>query len=187
MSTITLLIISISLAMDCFAISFASGLIVKKIRLIHAVRIAFFFGLFQAGMPIIGWTLGTGLKNYIQDFDHWIAFILLSYIGLKMVYESIKEDADDVQFNPLLWKTLLTLSVATSIDALIIGFSFAVLDVNLFYAVSLIGIITFILSMIGLYLGIKFGNKIKLPMETIGGIVLYVIGAKILIEHLYFS
>lgn len=186
MKLIEIILIAISLSMDAFAVSMCKGLEMKKINHKHALIIALFFGLFQALMPLIGYFLGTSFEKYITSFDHWIAFALLSIIGGKMIFDSFhKEEIKDGFIEKLNIKELFVLAIATSIDALAVGITFAFLkDTNITLAVSLIGVITFALSYIGVILGNKIGIKFKSKAELLGGIVLILIGIKILLEHL---
>lgn len=183
-----LLLIGIGLAMDAFAVSVCKGLAMKKASAKKAAVIGLFFGGFQALMPFIGWLLGTRFERYIVSFDHWIAFVLLGFIGGKMIYEAVKpEDEEAVgekSDEPLDIKELLVLAVATSIDALAVGITFAFLDYPIAEAVLVIGVTTFAISFAGVYIGNLFGAKYKNKAELAGGIILVLIGVKILLEHL---
>ncbi len=183
MNTITILLLALGLSMDAFAVSISSSVTIDRIKFRHALKIGAFFGSFQALMPLIGWLAGLGFRVLIAGNDHWIAFALLALIGGKMIYESSKKDCPQNKVNPLNTLVLLGLAVATSIDALAAGISFALLKINILYTVSLIGLITFVVSMVGVFLGKKlcgfWGNKI----EIAGGLILIGIGLKILIEH----
>ena len=187
MEPFSIILIALGLSVDSFAASVCSGLAIKQIRFHQAVKIAFFLALFQGGMPVIGWFLGWELKDFIKSYDHWIAFVLLLGLGSKMVYESLKGDEKESSFNPLKLMVLLGISVATSIDALVIGFSMALIDVMIWIPAIIIGGITFIASMLGMLLGKKIGNKMSQKFEIAGGIVLIAIGTRILIEHLFFQ
>ena len=177
-----LLILAIGLSMDAFAVSICKGLSVSKAKLSHSVTAGLYFGGFQALMPLIGFFLGTGFSKFIQSFDHWIAFLLLVLIGLNMVKESFGEpDEHNASFSP---SAMLPLAVATSIDALIVGVTFAFLNVNIWFAISFIGVTTFIFSFAGIKIGNIFGSHFKSRAEIIGGIVLILMGLKILLEHL---
>lgn len=184
MQLFDILIIAFALAMDAAAVSLvasASGFAENK----RAVfRLSFHFGLFQFIMPLIGWLMGISFVSYIASIDHWIAFILLSFVGFHMIAESKKNDTEVPQKDPSKGMTMVLLSVATSIDALAIGLSLAMLDVDIWYASVVIGIITAGLSLIAIRLGKSVGKIIGDKMEVIGGVVLIVIGSKILIEHL---
>ena len=186
MDILTILIIAIGLAMDAFAVSITSGLTIKKIKIGHAFRIAFFFGLFQAVMPVIGWLAGLGLKDFIASIDHWIAFILLVFVGGKMIYESTMMVEDKDEKDPLNVHVLLVLSIATSIDALAVGISLSFLNIEIATPAIIIGIVTFVLSFLGVYIGEKFGHFFESKIEVIGGLTLIGIGTKILLEHLGF-
>jgi putative Mn2+ efflux pump MntP len=183
MDILTILLIAFSLAMDAFAVSIANGTTITHQRSRSALTIALFFGAFQMFMPIIGWLAGLGLKEFIMDIDHWIAFALLTLIGSKMIYDSTKKEADEKE-NRLGISALLTLSVATSIDALAIGLSFAFLQTYIATPIIIIGIVTFTLSLIGFFLGNTAGNLFRNKIKIIGGLILIGIGVKILIEHL---
>lgn len=197
MSLISILLTSIALSMDAFAVSITKGMTIKNITTKLAFKIAFFFGLFQGGMPLIGWLLGISFEKYIKTFDHWIALILLSFLGIKMIYESIKENkkdevAMDLEINGLRQKTstvdiktkdLLVLSVATSIDALAVGVSFAFLNISIIEVVTSIAIITFLVCFTGVLIGKKIGPILKNYAEIIGGIILIFIGLNIFNEH----
>ncbi|MDF2685070.1 MAG: putative rane protein [Clostridia bacterium] len=182
MGFIELFVIAIGLSMDAFAVAICKGLAMKKMNYKNAIITGCFFGGFQALMPLIGYFLGTRFKDYITSFDHWIAFALLAAIGINMIRESRKEcEAVDASFN---LKNMIVLALATSIDALAVGVTFAFLQVDILQAVSLIGIITFTLSIIGVILGFGFGSMFKSKAELCGGIILIIMGLKILIEHL---
>lgn len=187
MGFVELFLIGVGLSMDAFAVSVCKGLNMRgKVNFKHAGVIALFFGGFQALMPLIGYFLGIGFEKYITKIDHWIAFLLLGFIGGKMVIEAIKEwNAEDKQEeDKLVIKELFILAVATSIDALAVGITFAFLSVNIWSAISIIGVTTFILSLIGVVIGNKFGSKYKSKAELVGGIILVLMGIKILLEHL---
>lgn len=183
MSFLTLFLLAVGLSFDSFAVSVSSGLLKKEILFWQAVRIAFFLALFQALMPVVGWLGGVSIKNFMEPFDHWIAFILLSGIGVKMIVESFKND-EDKTVNPLDIKFIISISVATSIDALVVGISFALIEVNIVVAFLVIGAVTFVASMLGILCGKKSGGKLGKRMEILGGLILIAIGAKILIQHL---
>lgn len=187
MGFVELFLIGVGLSMDAFAVAICKGLNMRgKINFKHAAIIALFFGGFQAIMPLIGYFLGIGFEKYITRIDHWIAFILLCFIGGKMIVEAIKEwnEVDKQEEDRLDIKELFVLAVATSIDALAVGITFAFLNVNIWSAISIIGATTFVLSIIGVVIGNKFGSKYKSKAELVGGIILVLIGAKILLEHL---
>jgi putative Mn2+ efflux pump MntP len=184
MDIISIVIIAVGLAMDAFAVSITSGITIKRLHINHALKIALFFGLFQAIMPIIGWLAGLSLRDYISAIDHWIAFGLLSFIGCKMIYESITVQSSKKEINPLNVYVLLVLSVATSIDALAVGVSFAFLKVSIVTPVIIIGTVTFMLSYLGVYIGDRIGHFFENKIEIAGGILLIGIGIKILVEGL---
>lgn len=186
MDIITLILIAIGLSVDSFAVSVSSGLILNQITFKKALRIATSLALFQAAMPLIGWLVGKRIAYYAEAFDHWIAFGLLLIIGGKMIWESFQKDDVDKKTNPLEWKVLIGMSVATSIDALIVGISFALSkeDLNLFLTVLVIGLTTGIFSMLGILFGKKTGVRFGKDMEIVGGLILIFIGTKILFEHL---
>jgi manganese efflux pump family protein len=179
---ITMLLIAIGLAMDAFAVSIAKGMTVKKDRRKTAVMLAVFFGGFQALMPAIGWMAGLGLKDIIMGIDHWIAFGLLGFIGAKMIFESTKSEGDDGDKVTL--TLALTLAVATSIDALMVGLSFALLETSILLPILIIGMVTFALSLIGFMGGSGLGRMFGKKIQIVGGIILIFIGLQILVEHL---
>jgi putative Mn2+ efflux pump MntP len=185
MELLTIILIAIGLAMDAFAVSIVDGSAYKRLHVKHAFRIAFLFGLFQALMPLIGALAGLTLKEYIVECDHWIAFALLAAVGSKMIYESFKIKPEKTDARPANGVVLLVLSIATSIDALAVGITLPLLNVSLILAVTIIGLITFIISYVGVYIGQKFGHFFESKIEIIGGILLILIGFKILFEHLF--
>ncbi len=184
MGLITITVIAIGLAMDALAVSIVSGSICKQLHIKHALRIAVFFGGFQALMPLVGSLAGISFKGYVADYDHWIAFALLSAVGIKMIYESFK--ITPANFNPENVFVLLVLSIATSIDALAIGITLSLLRVSIVTTVIVIGVVTFVLSYLGVIIGKKFGHFFESKIEAVGGLVLITLGLKILIEHLFF-
>lgn len=183
MGVLELILIGIGLAMDAFAVSICKGLSMKKLDWKKARIIALYFGIFQALMPLVGYLLGTGFSEIIKKFDYWIAFILLAFIGINMIRESFSKDEECEDAN-VDFKSMIGLAIATSIDALAIGVGFAFMKVNILEAVLIIGIITFIISMIGVIIGNIFGDKFKNKAELFGGIILILIGLKILLENL---
>jgi manganese efflux pump family protein len=188
MSFVTIALIAIALAMDAFAVSITSGVTIKKMHLHHALRIAGLFGLFQAIMPVAGWSVGRIAADFVQNFDHWIAFALLLFVGIKMIYEAAIFDKDnDRRSDPLNLYILLTLAFATSIDAAAVGITMSFLNVAIIQPALIIGVITFCISFAGIYIGNKFGDLFGKKIEIIGGLVLIGIGVKIVIEHLFFS
>jgi putative Mn2+ efflux pump MntP len=183
MNMITILFIAFGLAMDAFAVSITNGITIKHQRINNALKIGIFFGSFQALMPLIGWLAGLRLRDFISGFDHWVAFGLLSLIGGKMIYESTKI-GDDKEIRSLNLFVLLLLSIATSIDALAVGLSFAFLKISIATPIIVIGIVTFMLSFLGVLVGNRLGHFFEKKMEIVGGLILIGIGIKILIEHL---
>lgn len=185
MSILELIFLSIALAMDCFAVSFSAGGLQKELRLRHALIIGSFFGLFQGFMPLIGYFGGQAVVSYIERFDHWIAFGILLILGLKMMFEALRPEKGGKGINIMKPTTLLVLSIATSIDALAVGFSFSMLDVRIWIAVLIIGFGSFLFSVCGFYMGKFLSNRIRPTYaEILGGLILIGIGIKILIEHL---
>lgn len=187
MEILTVILLAIGLSFDSFAVSVCSGLNVPHIRFFQAAKIAIFLAVFQGLMPLIGWLVGNSMKSLIEPVDHWIAFGLLSLIGGKMVIESFLNSETREIKNPLHIRVILLLSVATSIDALAVGFSFATLLDRILVAAVIIGAVTFIASMLGILLGKKTGPKINRFAEVTGGLILVFIGTKIMIEHLLSS
>ena len=182
---ITILLIALGLAMDSFSVAIANGLATKTFQITKALKIAVFFGFFQAIMPIIGWYAGIHVTDLIADYDHWVAFFLLAFIGSRMIYESIKKESTSL-VGSLSIKLLIILSVATSIDALAVGLSLSLLQVSIIIPAVVTGVVTFLLSFFGVYLGGRFGRVLKSRVESLGGLILVVIGLKILFEHLGF-
>lgn len=186
---IELVLLGVGLAMDAFAVSICKGLAMKKVNKKQALVIGLFFGGFQALMPFVGWILGRGFSNYIESVDHWIAFGLLALIGGKMIVEVITDKEDDTvsieeMDPPLDIREMFVLAVATSIDALAVGISLAALERPIVESVTIIGITTFIISIAGVYIGNFFGSKYKKKAELVGGIILVLIGVKVLCEHM---
>lgn len=186
MGILEIILIAVSLAMDAFAVSICKGLNMTKFSLKNALIIGGFFGVFQALMPTVGWLLGSGFEKYITSFDHWVAFGLLALIGANMIREALGKDEEDSEnADKLRIKELFALAIATSIDALAVGITFALQDnVNIGWTVVLIGIITFLISVGGVFIGNRFGAKYKNKAELAGGIILILIGLKILLEDL---
>jgi manganese efflux pump family protein len=180
---ITTLLIAIALAMDSFSVALANGLVTKTFNVSKALRIGAFFGFFQATMPIIGWYAGVYVLDLISEIDHWVAFALLILIGSRMIYESTRNDSDKI-VSSLTIKVLLILSIATSIDALAVGLSIYVLEISIVSLAVVTGIITFTLSFFGVYIGDKFGHILHNKVEPLGGVILIIIGLRILLEHL---
>ena len=183
MSLFSLFIIAVGLSMDAFAVSICKGLAMQKINLRKAGIVGLWFGGFQALMPFIGYLLGSQFEQYITAIDHWIAFVLLGLIGASMIKEALSKE-EECANDSLDCKTMFLLAVATSIDALAVGVTFAFLQVEIVPAVSFIGIITFTLSIVGVKVGNIFGTKYKSKAELAGGIILVLMGIKILLEHL---
>lgn len=183
MGILEIALIGVGLAMDAFAVSVCKGLSMKKLEWKKAIIIALYFGFFQAIMPVIGYLLGSTFESIVTSIDHWIIFILLAVIGGNMIKESFDKEEDKRNDN-IDFKTMFILAVATSIDALAVGITFAFFQTNIMLDVGIIGIITFILSLLGVKIGNKFGDKFQNKAELAGGIILIVIGLKILLEHL---
>ena len=185
---VELFLLGVGLSMDAFAVSVCKGLGMRKLDKKQALIIGLYFGGFQALMPLIGWLLGSQFQQYITSIDHWIAFILLGFIGGKMMVEAVREwneeEIVEVTDAPIDHKNMLVLAVATSIDALAVGITFAFLNTPIIEAISIIGITTFVLSIIGVIVGNFFGSKYKSKAEFIGGLILVLLGVKILLEHL---
>ena len=176
-------LIGIGLAMDAFAVSICKGLSMKKMSWKKALIVALYFGIFQGGMPIIGYFLGTTFESFVTTIDHWIAFGLLIFIGANMLKEAFGNDSENCNDN-VDFKTMVILAIATSIDALAVGITFAFLKTNIVLAALVIGIITFAVCILGVKIGNKFGDKYERKAETVGGLILIFMGIKILIEHL---
>ena len=186
MGLIELFLIGVGLSMDAFAVAICKGLSMNKVNYRHAIVIALFFGGFQALMPFIGWALGSTFASFVTPIDHWIAFVLLAFIGGKMLWDAFKDDGDDVKPDAerLDLKELFMLAIATSIDALAVGITFAFLEVNIAGAITIIGCTTFVISLVGVVIGNIFGSRYERPSTIVGGVVLILIGLKILLEHL---
>ena len=182
MTGLEIWLLAIGLAMDCLAVSIASGIILKRIQWRPMLVMAFFFGLFQAIMPLLGWLGASTFSHLIESVDHWIAFAILAFLGGRMIKESFKEEDCCQRFNPASLKVVITMAIATSIDGIKSCSS-------ILYPVGIIGFVSFLMSLIGLIFGIRFGCGIarKLRAELWGGIILILIGTKILIEHLFFN
>lgn len=185
METIEIILVAIGLAMDAFAVSICKGVPMKKMNWKRAIIVGLYFGAFQAVMPVIGYFLGASFENFVIKIDHWIAFGLLSFIGANMIKESFEKEQEEC-IDTIDIKTMIILSIATSIDALAVGITFAFFKVNLVLSTIIIGIITFGLCVIGVKIGNKFGNKYKNKAEFMGGVILILTGLKILLEHLLF-
>lgn len=193
MTTVEIWLLAVGLAMDCFAVSIASGILLKRMRWRAMLAMSFFFGFFQALMPLIGWAAASLFSHLIEDIDHWVAFAILVFLGVRMIREAFKPEEHRNTFDPTSLKVVLAFAVATSIDALAVGVSFAFMGMRgvsgILPAVGVIGFVSFALSMAGLVFGIRCGCGLarKLRAELLGGVILVVIGCKILIEHLFFQ
>lgn len=187
MSILEIWLLAVSLAIDCFTVSITSGIILHRIRWGIFLKMAFLFGLFQAAMPFLGWLGASRFNHLIETYDHWIAFALLAFLGIRMIREHFK-DEEERSFDPTRMKAILTLAVATSIDALAVGISFAFTGFrtlsSLLYPLTAIGIASFVISLAGSLIGVFFGKRFNLRVEIFGGLVLIGIGVKILFEHL---
>lgn len=186
MDILSIFIIAIGLAMDSFAVSISRGMCSPRFYVWQAVKISFIFGFFQGFMPLIGYGLGFSYSSYMESYDHWLAFIILTIIGIKMIYESFNpEENQDSWYNAysISWKNVVIMAIATSIDALATGLIFAAYPGFLVKAVIIIAVVTFVFAFVGRYLGVYFGQKIRLNVELIGGLILIGIGTKILLQH----
>lgn len=183
LSTIEIIFLAVGLAMDAFAVAICKGLALGKLRLKHYLIVGIWFGGFQALMPLIGYLLGTTFSGYIQKFDHWIAFVLLCIIGGNMIREALSGDEEEHKAD-IAFFSMLMLAIATSIDALAVGVTLAFYDVSIWLAILLIGVITFIISAIGVKIGNVFGTRYKQKAEIAGGAILIIIALKLLIEGL---
>ena len=184
MSIVEIVITAFALAMDAFAVSIASGITIRNLKLRHAVTIAVWFGAFQAIMPVLGWLAGSHFVKYVEGCAHWLAFALLTFVGAKMIYEAFQIEEIEKKTNPLELYVLFALSVATSIDAFAVGVSLAVLCVSIVLPVIVIGIVTFVTSLAGVYIGDKSGHFFEKRIEIVAGLVLIGIGLKIVIQAL---
>lgn len=188
MDLFSLIGISAALAMDAFAVALAAGLTLPKVTVRHLFRFGFHFGLFQAMMPVIGWTAGMGLRHYIEAFSHWLAFVLLSLIGIKMLQDALTSEDDETQRkDPTRGMSLVMLSVATSIDALAVGFSLALLGVSIWMPALVIGVTASLFTLCGMLLGQRLGAHWSSKAEIAGGLLLIAIGVKILLENTLFQ
>ncbi|MBE0536600.1 MAG: manganese efflux pump [Phycisphaerae bacterium] len=184
MELLTIIVIAVGLAMDAFAVSVAAGAGYRKLRIHHVLRMAAFFGAFQAVMPILGWLAGLSFRAAIDAYDHWVAFAILVVIGVKMLYEAFKIKQAENPSNPANLAILLTLSVATSIDALAVGVTLSLITDSIAMAVVIIGLVTFVLSYCGCIIGKRIGHLFENRIEILGGCILIAMGLKILISHL---
>ena len=183
MGILEILLVSIGLAMDAFAVSICKGLSMKKMNWKNAIIVGLYFGIFQGVMPVIGYFLGSTFESFVTQIDHWIAFGLLGFIGINMLKEAFFKDSENCN-DSVDFKTMIILAIATSIDALAIGITFAFLKVNVILAATMIGVLTFIISLFGVKIGNKFGDKYERKAETVGGLILIFMGIKILLEHI---
>lgn len=193
MSVLEIWLLAVGLAMDCFAVSIASGIILKRVVWRPMLVMALFFGLFQGMMPLLGWIGASLFSHLIEEIDHWIAFGILAFLGGRMIAESFKDEECKKDFDPTRLKVVIVLAIATSIDALAVGVSFAFMNIKSYAeimpTIGIIGLVSFVLSMAGLLFGMRFGCGLarKLKAERWGGVILVGIGLKILIEHLFFK
>lgn len=186
MGVLELIFIAIGLSMDAFAVSICNAMAVNRLRLRDACKFGVFFGVFQAIMPLIGWAAGKTFSSYVVALDHWVAFVLLGFIGAKMIYEAFHEEAEYHTENSLRFRVLLVLAIATSIDALAVGVTFAFMQISVLPSVLTIGMITFLISTFGALIGKKAGAALGSRAEVVGGLILILMGIKILVEHLFF-
>lgn len=187
MSIIDMFLVGIGVSMDAFAVSVCKGLEARTLQWKRVLLMAFAFGSFQALMPLIGWVLGSAIKDVIEPVDHWIAFVLLAFIGIKMIADTLKRDGCDCSKEPRANRyfllELLALSLATSIDALVVGISFALSNIDIWMAMIIIGLTTFLLSILGSIIGTRFGSRFEKPATIAGGVALILLGLKIVFEH----
>lgn len=189
MTQLEIWLLAVSLAMDCFTVSVASGIIQRRWNNRTVATMVLAFGLFQGGMTLAGWFFTSHLRGVIEAYDHWVAFLLLSYLGGKMIWDGLKGDEEEAHhFDPTCMKTVLTLAVATSIDALAVGISFACIGMSEWNVVTMpfliIALVSFLFTWVGYGIGVFFGKRFKFPVEPVGGLVLIVIGCRILCEHI---
>ena len=184
MDMLLIVLIALGLAMDSFAVSITSGLAIKEMKISKALRVGILFGTFHALMPVFGWLAGLSVANLIAAIDHWVAFALLAIIGSKMIVESVGHKSREKPRDPMNVYLLLTLAVATSIDVFAVGITFALLDVSILTPIIIIGVVTFSMSFLGVYLGNRIGHLFERRIEIVGGLILVLIGLRILIEHL---
>lgn len=183
MDSLTLLGIAVALAMDAFAVALAAGMTLNPITGRHLFRLGFHFGLFQAGMPVIGWLAGLTIQKWIASYDHWIAFVLLAFVGGKMIHEAMQQREDRPEKDATRGWTLVMLSLATSIDALAVGLSLAMLGVSIWLPAGVIGLVCGVLTVTGMLLGRRVGTLWGSRVEILGGLILIAIGGKIVLEH----
>ena len=184
MSLWELFVIAVGLSMDAFAVSICKGLSVQRVKLRHALCAGLWFGGFQALMPLLGWLLGVRFQAAIERFDHWIAFVLLAFLGINMLREAFGKEEEECCNDSFGWRAMLPMALATSIDALAVGVTFAFLQVRILPAITFIGVITFVLSALGVRLGAVFGERYQKAAQIFGGAILILMGLKILLEHL---
>lgn len=185
MGIVAIILIAIGLSFDSFAVSVCTGLLVNKIKFWQATKVAIILAFFQSAMPLLGWLIGVQLEEYVIDYDHWIAFALLSIIGARMIYESFKPEEKRKDFNPFKPTILIGMALSTSIDALIVGITLAFIEINIYLAVVIIGFVTYVAAMLGMLFGKKAGKWFGKKIEIVGGLILIGLGVKILLEHLY--
>lgn len=187
MNTLEIWLTALALAMDSFTVAITAGLILKRVQLRHFFMIAFFFGAFQALMPLMGWAGSVHFYRFIESYDHWIAFAILVFLGVRMIREGI-QDGEEKHFDPTKLATVLVLAVGVSIDALAVGISFTCVGMNtlasIAYPLIAIGVTSFVLALGGCFLGSLIGDRLRFPVEPLGGAVLVILGVKILLEHL---
>jgi len=183
MDFVTLVIIAIGLSMDCLAVAISTGVCTRNISRSEMYRMAWFFGVFQGLMPLFGWLMGFGFRHIIAEYDHWVAFILLSFLGIRMIYEGLGHHASGKVVNNFGYRTLTYLAIATSIDALAVGFSLAFLSISIWLSVFVIGLVSFLVTIAGIRTGSLFHKRIKFNFNVLGGVILIGIGIKILAEH----
>jgi putative Mn2+ efflux pump MntP len=188
MTFFAIIILAVGLSVDSFAASVSTGICLKKVKITDSLKVAIYMAIFQGTFPIFGWLIGKGFHQIIMDYDHWIAFILLSSIGGKMIYEGLsKKDIQNSCFCPSNHLLLAGMAFATSIDALIVGVGIGILGDSIWLPATIIGITTFIFSITGIYLGHHLGHKLNIKLEVVGGLVLTGLGIKILFEHTIFN
>jgi putative Mn2+ efflux pump MntP len=183
----SIILIAVGVAMDSLAASITRGVICKQVRIRDAAKIALFFGICQMSMPVLGWLVGSSLSGFVSGIGFWIAFVLLSLVGGRMIYESFKKEKEEKEVNPLSVRVLLVLSIATSIDSFPVGASFGFLGTFILIPAIVIGTVTFLLTFIGVFVGCRLGLALKRKVEVAGGLILIGIGLEILIANLFFS
>jgi putative Mn2+ efflux pump MntP len=183
MTVFPIILIAVALAMDAFAVSITSGITISRMRIRHALLIASFFGVFQGMMPLIGWHAGQGIRSLVASWDHCIDYVLLVTVGVRMIYEACRAQGGQRRYDPLNIYVLFVLSVATSIDALAVGLTLSFVDVRIVFPALVIGVVTFVMSFVGTYVGAAFGHFLEKKVEVAAGFLLIGIGVKILVEH----